>query len=223
MLLLRLELFLPLTLLPVSPHELRILKGSSRRLEHLYRKTGLTVHHQAFLEHLKNYKSALHLACSSLVSAMINKASDRPKALFNTVNKLTKPPHHDAVGSDEFCCSFLNYLLDKTAAVHQGFSNNTISFSFEPNLSGLSLTCFSLTNPSSVSKLISKSISSSCRLDPAPTSLLKRCHSVISAPISHFINASLVTASFPQSLKIAAVTKPNLDPTVLSNYRPISN
>ncbi len=56
---------------------------------------------------------------------------------------------------------------------------------------------------------------------------MKQCHSVISAPISHFINASLVTASFPQSLKITAVTpvlkKPNLDPSVLSNYRPISN
>ncbi len=132
------------------------------------------------------------------------------------INKLTKPPPNDIVGSDVFCCSFLNYFLDKTAAVHQGFSNNAIKFSFEPNYSGHSLSCFSLTNLSSVSELISKSNSSTCRLDPAPTSLLKRCYSVISAPISHLINASLVTASFAQSLKIAAVTpvlkKPNLDP-----------
>ncbi|KAI2668802.1 hypothetical protein H4Q32_005609 [Labeo rohita] len=79
----------------------------------------------------------------------------------------------------------------------------------------------------SVSKLILKSNSSSCHLDPAPTPLLKLCHSAISAPISHFINASLTSASLPLPLKTAAVTpvlkKPNLDPSVLSNYRPISN
>ncbi|XP_058611232.1 uncharacterized protein LOC131526767 [Onychostoma macrolepis] len=75
--------------------DLHILKSSGQRLERLYRKTGLTVHHQAFLEHLKSYKSALHLARSSFVSAMINKASNRPKALFDTVNKLTKPPPND--------------------------------------------------------------------------------------------------------------------------------
>ncbi len=158
---------------PWFTSDLHSLKSSGRKLERLYRKTGLHVHHQAFLEHPKNDKSAL------------------------------------------FCCSFLNYFLDKTAAVHQGFSNNAIKFSFEPNLSGHSLSCFSLTNLSSVTELISKSNSSTCRLDPAPTSLLKRCYSVISAPIAHLINASLVTA-FAQSLKIAAVTpvlkKPNLDP-----------
>ncbi len=70
---------------------------------------------------------------------------------------------------------FLNYFLDKTAAVHQGFSNNAIKFSFEPNLSGHSLSCFSLTNLYSVSELISKSNSSTCQLDPAPTFLLKQC------------------------------------------------
>ncbi len=99
----------------------RILKSSVRQLEHLYRNTRLTLHHQAFLEHLKNYKSALHLVRSSFVSAMINKASNRPKALFNTINKLTKPPPNYTVGSDVLCCSFLNYLLDKMAAVPQGF------------------------------------------------------------------------------------------------------
>jgi len=67
-----------------------------------------------------------------------------------------------------------------------------------------------------------RSNSSSGLLDPAPTSLLKRCHSVISAPISHFINAYLTFASFPLPVKTAAVThvfkKPNLEPSVLYNY-----
>lgn len=81
--------------------ELRILKATGRRLEHLYRKTGLTVHYLAFLDHLKIYKSALISARSSFVSATINQSSNRPKALFNTVNKLTKPPPQDSLASNE--------------------------------------------------------------------------------------------------------------------------
>ncbi|KAL0147744.1 hypothetical protein M9458_056950 [Cirrhinus mrigala] len=206
--------------------ELRILKATGRRLERLYRRTGLTVHYLAFLDHLKSYKSALTSARSNFVSATINKSSNRPKTLFNTINKLTNPPPQDALASTDFCCSFLDYLLSKTNAVHQCFPTDT-ELSHPSNLSSQSLSCFSLTTPESVSKLILKSNSSSCHLDPAPTPLLKLCHSAISAPISHFINASLTSASLPLPLKTAAVTpvlkKPNLDPSVLSNYRPISN
>lgn len=172
--------------------ELRILKATGRRLECLYRKTGLTLH-LAFLDHFKSYKSALILACSSFVSATINKSSNRPKALFNTINKLTNPPPQDALASNELCCSFLDYLLEKTDAVHQCFPTDT-ELSYPLNLSSQFLSCFSLTTPYSVSKLILKSNSSSCQLDPAPTSLLKPCHSAISAPISHLINASLTSA-----------------------------
>lgn len=143
---------------------------------------------------------------SSFVSATINKSSNRPKTLFNTINKLTKPPPQDTLASYEFCCSFLNYLIEKTDAIHQCFSNAATKLSYLSNLSGQSLSCFSLSTPSSVSELILKSNSLSCRLDPAPTSLLKLRHSFISAPISHFINASLTSASFPLPLKTAAVT-----------------
>jgi len=83
-----------------------------------------------------------------------------------------------------------------------------------------------LTNPILISEMIQIS-NSSCWLDPAPTTLLKECTSVISAPISHLVNMSLLSASVPISLKTAAVTpilkRTNLDPTDYTNHRPISN
>lgn len=60
-----------------------ILKATGRCLDSLFRKTSLTVHYLAFLEHHKNYKSALKSAPSDFVSGMINKSSNKPKALFN--------------------------------------------------------------------------------------------------------------------------------------------
>lgn len=153
---------------------------------------------------------------SSFVSATINKSSNRPKALFNTINKLTKPPPQDTLASYEFCCSFLNYLIEKTDASTSAslMMLQSLAICQIYLVSGQSVLFFS------VSELILKSNSLSCGLDPAPISLLKLCHSFISAPISHFINASLTSASFPLPLKTAAVTpvlkKPNLDPSVLT-------
>lgn len=122
----------------------------------------------------------------------------------------------------------MKYLLEKTDALHQCFSNEATKFSFRPNLSGQSLSDFSLTNPSSVSELILQAKSSTCHLDPEPTPLLKWCHCVISAPISHFITLSLTSALFPVPLKTATFTpvfkKKHLSSFIVqSNYRPISN
>lgn len=100
----------------------------------------------------------------------------------------------------------MKYLLEKTDALHQCFSNEATKFSFRSNLSGQSLPDFSLTNPSSVSELILQAKSSTCHLDPEPTPLLKWCHCVISAPISHLITLSLTSALFPVPLKTAAFT-----------------
>jgi hypothetical protein len=69
--------------------------------------------------------------------------------------------------------------------------------------------------------------SKSSPLDLIPTSLLKSC-SVVFAPIlANLANLSFSQGSFPSSFKLAQVTpllkKPQLDPLIPANYRPISN
>jgi hypothetical protein len=81
--------------------------------------------------------------------------------------------------------------------------------------------------PAEVFDLLSKSSSKSSGLDFIPTSLLKACSCMFSELIAKLANLSFAEGCFPQSFKSALVTplikKPNLDPTNLANFRPISN
>ena len=66
-----------------------------------------------------------------------------------------------------------------------------------------------------------------CSLDPIPMFLLKSCAHELLPVISYIVNQSLQSGCFPEKLKTAVITpvlkKPDLDPDVMNNYRPISN
>ncbi len=207
--------------------ELCAMKAKGRQLERLFRKTGLTVHFQIFSEHTRHYKTALKTARSSYISDIINKANNRPKTLFNMVNKLVQPPSHSPskYECDDLCGSFLRHYQTKLNALCGSLGTEPTTSTCEQAQSIQLLNNFTLTTPTLIAEIIQNSNSSSCQLDPAPTFLLKNC--VISSPISHLVNMSLISATVPISLKTAAVTpilkKPNLDPADFTNYRPISN
>ncbi len=69
--------------------------------------------------------------------------------------------------------------------------------------------------------------SSTCSLDTLLTSFFKSVLNCLEADLLEVVNASLLSGTFPNSLKTAVVKphlkKHNLDNTMLSNYRPISN
>ena len=77
-----------------------------------------------------------------------------------------------------------------------------------------------------VHHLIMTSSSASCKLDPIPTWLLKRCSSDISPVITKMINLSFQDCHFPGSWKIAHVNPllkcSGLD-AEFANFRPVSN
>ncbi|KAE8285585.1 hypothetical protein D5F01_LYC15250 [Larimichthys crocea] len=89
------------------------------------------------------------------------------------------------------------------------------------------LSTFQLPEPSEISDLITKSKSSTCQLDPLPTTLVKSCLPSLLPIISAIINSSLSTGTVPPPFKVAAVTpilkKPGSDPSDFNNLRPISN
>ncbi len=203
------------------------MKAKCRQHERLFRKTGLTVHYLVYSDYIKNYKTALNAARSSYISSIINKAKNRPQALFSMVNNLIQAPNHSISQHDDLCCTFLHHFQGKLDVLCGTFGEEPTISSCEQTQSTQSLTTFTLTNPSLIADLKQKLNSSSSRLDPAPTFLLKHCTPVISAPISHLINMSFISSTVPISFKTAAVTpilkKTNLDPVNLSNYRLISN
>ena len=76
-------------------------------------------------------------------------------------------------------------------------------------------------------KLVMKSSSAFCDLDPAPTWLINVCLDVLISPMTNIVNLSLDTGAFPDSMKAARVKpllkKHGLDCNILKNYRPVSN
>ncbi len=65
-----------------------------------------------------------------------------------------------------------------------------------------------------------------CPLDPIPTHLLQAISSSVIPALTHIINTSLHTGTFPTAFKQARVSpllkKPALNPALLENYRPVS-
>ena len=76
-------------------------------------------------------------------------------------------------------------------------------------------------------KIVSKLPNKTSPLDPIPTWLLKKCIDTLLPVISSIITNSLRVGSFPVVLREAVITplikKPNLNPDLLKNYRPVSN
>ena len=85
---------------------------------------------------------------------------------------------------------------------------------------------FETIDENTVSKLIKESKSKSCKLDPAPTTLLKQYTEILVPSIHHIINTSLSHGCFTEDLQ-KAILKPllkksNLD-LIFKNYCPVSN
>ncbi len=77
-----------------------------------------------------------------------------------------------------------------------------------------------------VSKLILSNHPTTCPLDPIPTHLLQAISSSVIPALTHIINTSVHTGTFPTAFKQARITpllkKPSLNPALLENYRPVS-
>jgi len=92
---------------------------------------------------------------------------------------------------------------------------------------GIALSQFQPITAPDALKLLMKSPTKHCTLDPAPTWLIKCAANVLAPVIAAVCNASLEAGILPTSQKQAVVTahlkKPSLNPDDLNSYRPISN
>ena len=171
-------------------------------------------------------------------SMLINNQQNHPKKLFKTINRLTHPPEApqptDAV---DLCSRLLDFFQNKVESIHNHLLQQSTPPSSTPPHSGAHtptacpLQCcfssFTTLDSDRVLDLVSKAKTSSSKLDPMPTTLVKTCLPVICPSIAAIINCSLDSGLVPSGFKKAAVIptlkKPGLDPDDPNNYRPISN
>ncbi len=123
------------------------------------------------------------------------------------------------------CEDFLNFLVNKIMTIRSEIVNCNLDPSV-PTLCSATFTHFELVSLVTLTEIVGRMKSTNCPLDSIPSWLFKKVFDIIGPNILSIINGSLHSGLMPLSLKQAVVQpllkKPNLDHSVLSNFRPIS-
>ncbi len=195
------------------------LRAAERKWHNSKNSTDLSV----YQSHLSSFSANVSTAKMTYYHNKINNCSDS-RALFKTFSSLLcppPPPPSSTLTADDFATFFTN----KTKTISDQFltpqtNNNFITTNTQ------SLTSFSPLSETEVSKLILSNHPTTCPLDPIPTHLLQAISSSVIPALTHIINTSLHTGTFPTAFKQARVSpllkKPALNPALLENYRPVS-
>ncbi|XP_073682691.1 uncharacterized protein [Garra rufa] len=174
---------------------------------------------------LSSFSTQVHTAKSSYFHNKINNAPDT-RNLFKTFNSLLcppPPPPTTTITAEDFA----TFFTDKTASISNQFSAPHIQeLKLISPASGTPLFSFSPHSEAEVSKLLLSSHPTTCPLDPIPSHFLQEIAPTILPALTHIINSSLLTGTFPTTFKQARVTpllkKPTLNTSLVDNYRPVS-
>ena len=207
-------------------------KRSCRQLERRWRRSRSGYDISKYRNYRNLCNRLMTEAKSQYFSNLMDENSENPRHLRDTINTILHRtpgaalPESNNVKS--LCEHFAKYICDKIRTIRANFSNQVddVPSVQKPKIRNK---LFNL-DPASedeVRKIIMKSASKSCDLDPILTNILKALLDILIKPITTIINLSLESGTFPLSFKEAHVTpllkKSNLPVNNLKNYRPVSN
>jgi len=221
----------------LSP-EVKSAKRDRRRLERKWLRTGLNKDRVLYRNACRKCNRCILVARRKFFSDSLQNSTDS-KLTWQTANKILhcKKPQTCFASVDTILCSkFADFFSSKISALKSSISLKLPALDLS-NYNGHlfvdrqpSAPLLSTLPPVTISEVKSLLASCPCKsssLDFIPTSLLKSCSSSFSQIIMRLANLSFSDGVFPTSFKVAQITpllkKPDLDSTVLSNFRPISN
>ncbi|XDV10891.1 hypothetical protein PO909_000002 [Leuciscus waleckii] len=196
-----------------------------RAAERKWRKSKDTYDLSMYKSLLSSFSVDVHAAKSSYFHNKINSSSNT-RSLFKTFNSLLCPPPPQPTSSltaDDFA----NFLTNKRTTISSQFSApHTQEPRLTPSTANNPLSSFSPLTEEEVSTLLLSSHPTTCPLDPIPSHLLQAISPTLLPALTHIINSSLHTGTFPTAFKQARVTpllkKPTLNTSFVENYRPVS-
>ena len=154
------------------------------------------------------YKHQCHLcnrmmtkAKSKYLADVIGENSDNPRRLWNLINNILHripPPALPEFTSVKLLCDhFSRYFVDKIETIRSKFPDKVqnIPQVQKPEIRS-KMNVFEHASEDENKKLILRSSSKSCDLDPIPTSVLKNCLDILLTPITDIINISMKLVHF---------------------------
>jgi hypothetical protein len=192
-----------ITIRPITPwycNEIHAAKAERRKCEARWRESGLTVHREI-------YKVARNKVTSLIVSAKISVFTDRveacgkdQKALFSVVDEILgkrkerKLPPHSSL--KDLSNSFSSFFHTKIASIRQKLDTEVTDIEqkypsvlpVEDPAPGCNITTLRKLTTDDIQKLVLKSPSKSCMLDPLPTWLLKKLLEPLTPTITDIVN-----------------------------------
>ncbi len=133
--------------------------------------------------------------------------------------------------SDSKCNEFTSFFSEKISNIRKEIGtsscNTEVTQIRQQSQKEVTISVFKTIDSKILEEIVQYLKSSTCYLDTLPTSFFKSVLNCLEADLLEVVNTSLLSGTFPNSLKTAVVKpllkKRNLDNTMLSNYRPISN
>ncbi len=207
------------------------MKRQCRKAERMWRKTKLEIHYSIYKDSLHAFSVELATARQTLFSNLININLNNTRTLFATVERLTNPPSQipSEMLSDSKCNEFASFFSEKISNIRKEIgtssSNAEVTQIWPQSQKEATMSVFEAIDRTIMEEIVQHLKSSTCYLYSLPTSFFKSVLNCLEADLLE--DNSLLSGTFPNSLKTAVVKpllkKRNLDNTMLSNYRPISN
>jgi hypothetical protein len=207
-------------------------KRLRRKCESTWRRTGLQVHRDLYTNQRDSVNSMIQKAKVQYYQDKILECEQDQKSLFKIDDGLRKCTPKQTINLSEChdAADFNCFFLEKISNIHAALDKCTLA---KPSHADPNPRCtasfdnFTAVTQEEVINVVNKSPSKTSSLDPWPTWMVKAHMSTLAPVIQVITNTSLTTGVFPSEWKKALVNpllkKPKLDPTVLSNYRPVSN
>ena len=203
------------------------------RHERKYRKTHSELDRVAYIQSQRNVVNVITDAKCHYYNEKLSGSNS--KEMFKTLNELLNKNSSTlpyCISSDDLTNEFCEFFTAKNDKIRNKVDN--ICSTSDANVIhdcrqkvDCCMSTLKSVNVEDLTKIIMKSPSKSCLLDPLPTWLLKKHLHFIMPVLCHIVNVSLETGQFPSELRKAIISpvlkKPSLDRQQLGSYRPVSN
>ena len=217
------------------------LRKKRKLCEKRWRQNKLTVHWEVFKEARNTVNKAIDKAKSDHFSEKIEDCGSDQKALFRVINEILhtrdKQPLPQHTDLKELLDSFCDFFQQKITKIREKLDMDDIDVNMATAMTSVlpledtpplaKFSSFDALTVEDVKKIIAKSPSKSCALDPIPTWFLKELSDILAPIITKIVNLSLLTGKMPLEMKKALVIpllkKLILDKDIFKNYRPVSN